>query len=76
MAGAIWLIRANVSRSARDSAHLVPSVLHTFILHGAGQVPRDYLGPRTPQQPRGANLRVVYPSNAITLTVGATASTK
>ena len=49
---------------------------YTFILHGAGQVPRDYLGQRNAQQPRGANVRVVYPSNAITLTVAAAPATK
>jgi hypothetical protein len=49
---------------------------YTFILHGAGQVGRDYAGQRNPLQPRGANIRVVFPSNAITITVGPSAPTK
>ena len=48
---------------------------YTFILHGAGQVPREYLGASNPQA-KGVNLRVVFPSNAITLTVAAAPSAK
>jgi hypothetical protein len=43
---------------------------YTFILSGAGQVGREYASQRNPLQPRGANIRVVFPSNAITITVG------
>jgi hypothetical protein len=44
---------------------------YTFILGGAGQVPRDYAGRGT--QASGGNnlrLRVVFPSNPITVTIG------
>jgi hypothetical protein len=42
---------------------------YTFTITGAGQVPRDYGHPRDPQKPRGNNLRDVYPSNPITVTI-------
>jgi hypothetical protein len=42
---------------------------YTFTITGAGQVPRDYAKQRDPSKPRGANVRVVTPSDAITLTV-------
>jgi hypothetical protein len=42
---------------------------YTFAVAGAGQVPRDYLAAGDPHKPRGPNVRAVYPSNAITLTV-------
>ena len=42
---------------------------YTFTVTGAGQVPRDYGRPHDAKKPRGNNLRDVYPSNAITVTV-------
>ncbi len=42
---------------------------YTFTVNGAGQVARDYGRPPDPKRPRGNNIRQVYPSNAITITV-------
>ncbi len=43
---------------------------YTFILTGAGQVPRDYVGIANPQaKNNNQRMRVVMPSNAITVTV-------
>lgn len=42
---------------------------YTFTLTGAGQVPRDYAKQRDPAKPRGNNVRVVSPSDPITITV-------
>jgi hypothetical protein len=42
---------------------------YSFTVQGAGQVPRDYLAQRDPKKPRGNNVRAVFPSNAITITV-------
>ncbi len=42
---------------------------YTFTINGAGQVPRNYLAVPDPKQPRGNNLRAVFPSNPITLTI-------
>jgi hypothetical protein len=47
----------------------------TFCIHGAGQVPREYLGEPDPSK-RGGNVRVLYPSNPITLTIEAAAPVK
>src|SRR5207244_1266224 len=55
-------------------ANLKPGT-YTFTINGAGQAPRDYNRPGDPTKPRGANMRVVYPSNAITITVAAPAKT-
>ena len=54
---------------------------YTFTINGAGQVPRDYLAPRDSKAEakdedksksrRGNNVRAVFPSNPITLTVSA-----
>jgi hypothetical protein len=46
---------------------------YSFTVQGAGQVPRDYLAQRDPKKPRGTNVRAVFPSNAITITVQAAA---
>ncbi len=54
-------------------ANLRPG-LYTFTINGAGQVPRDYAKPDA-NKSRSNNIRVVYPSNPITITViGATKS--
>lgn len=45
--------------------------VYTFTIQGAGQVARDYGRPADPKKPRGNNVRVVMPSNAITLTIEA-----
>jgi len=42
---------------------------YTFAVVAAGQVPRDYAKQRDPSKPRGNNVRVLTPSNAITITV-------
>ena len=42
---------------------------YTFTVNGAGQVARDYGRPPDPKRPKGNNVRQVYPSNAITITV-------
>jgi hypothetical protein len=42
---------------------------YTFMITAAGQVPRDYARERDPAKPHGANIRVVYPSNALTITI-------
>ncbi len=44
---------------------------YTFTINGAGQVPRDYLLPRDPKRARANNIRAVFPSNPITITVEA-----
>lgn len=41
---------------------------YTFTINGAGQAPRDYGRPVDPKA-KPANTRVVYPSNAITVTI-------
>ena len=46
---------------------------YTFVINGAGQAARDYGQPRDGKGPRGNNVRVVYPSNPITITVTAAA---
>lgn len=40
---------------------------------GAGQVPRDYAKQRDPSKPRGNKVRVVSPSDPVTITVTAAA---
>jgi hypothetical protein len=42
---------------------------YTFTINGAGQAPEDYARERDPKRPRGKNVRAVYPSNPITVTV-------
>ena len=42
---------------------------YTFTVNGAGQVSRDYNRPPDPKRVKGNNIRQVYPSNAITITV-------
>jgi hypothetical protein len=49
---------------------------YTFTVNGAGQVSRDYGRPSDPKKPRGANVRVVYPSNPITISVSPAARSK
>jgi hypothetical protein len=44
---------------------------YTFTINGAGQVPRDYALPRDPKRPKANNVRAVFPSNPITITVAA-----
>jgi hypothetical protein len=44
---------------------------YTFTVTGAGQAPRDFACQPDTKRPRGANVRVVFPSNAITITVEA-----
>jgi hypothetical protein len=51
-------------------ANLKPGT-YTFTINGAGQVPRNYMVERDPSKSRGNNLRAVYPSNPITITVEA-----
>jgi hypothetical protein len=65
----------NVAQDAAEAkveltmpANVKPGV-YSFVINGAGQASRDYLRPKVPNQPRGANMRVVYPSNAVTITV-------
>lgn len=55
-------------------ANLKPGT-YTFVITGAGQVPREYAKQRDPNKPRGNNLRVVAPSEPITITVTAAAKT-
>ena len=51
----------------------MPPGPYTFTINGAGQAPRDYAQPRGEKKNapkgRGANVRAVYPSNPITITV-------
>lgn len=54
-------------------ANLKPGT-YTFTINGAGQAPRDYAKQRDPNKPRGNNVRVVYPSNPITITIEGTAT--
>jgi hypothetical protein len=49
---------------------------YTFTITGAGQVPRDYAREHDAKKRRGPNVRDVYPSNAITVTVGVTSASK
>ncbi len=49
-------------------ANLRPDT-YSFVLTGAGQVASDYAGERTGKQARGPNMRVVFPSNPLTITV-------
>ncbi len=49
-------------------ANLRPGT-YTFAINAAGQVPRDYALPRDPKRPRANNVRAVFPSNPITITV-------
>jgi hypothetical protein len=42
---------------------------YSFTINGAGQAPKDYAGQRDPKKPRGNNVRAIFPSNAITITV-------
>jgi hypothetical protein len=42
---------------------------YTFTINGAGQALEDYARTRDPKKPRGRNVRAVYPSNPITITV-------
>lgn len=49
---------------------------YTFIVTGAGQVARDYGRPADPKKPRGNNVRAVYPSNPITITIAPAAAVK
>jgi hypothetical protein len=49
---------------------------YTFLITGAGQVPRDYGQPRDPKKPRANNLRDIYPSNPITITIAPSAGAK
>jgi hypothetical protein len=44
---------------------------YSFCVSGAGQAPRDFVREATPTRPRGANARIVLPSNPITITVEA-----
>jgi hypothetical protein len=44
---------------------------YTFTINGAGQVPRDYLIKRDPKERKGNNVRAIFPSNPITIRVGA-----
>jgi hypothetical protein len=46
---------------------------YSFTLLGAGQVPRDYAGERGTSRGNAQRLRVVYPSNPITINVTAAA---
>jgi hypothetical protein len=73
----------NVAKNAREATAeltLPPNLrpgTYSFVLRGAGQSPRDYHGgARDPKKPRGANVRVVYPSDPITITVGASPGAK
>jgi hypothetical protein len=43
---------------------------YTFAINGAGQVPRDYAQKRPAKKPGNGNVRAVYPSEAVTVTVG------
>ena len=56
-------------------ANLKPGT-YTFTINGAGQAPRDYAKQRDPSKPRGNNVRVVYPSNPITITIEAAVKAK
>lgn len=42
---------------------------YTFTINGAGQAPRDYGRPADPKGTKAGNVRAVYPSNPITVTV-------
>ena len=44
---------------------------YSFCVSGAGQAPRDFVRAVDPARPRGANVRIVLPSNAITIVVEA-----
>jgi hypothetical protein len=56
-------------------ANLRPGT-YTFTIIGAGQVPRDYFAQRDPSKPRGNNLRALFPSNPITISVAAATPAK
>ena len=53
---------------ALPAANLKPGD-YTFTINGAGQAPRDFASGPDPKRPKAANVRVVYPSNPITVTV-------
>jgi len=65
----------NVAKGAGEAtAELVlPANLrpgsYTFTVNAAGQVARDYAHPPDPKRAKANNIRQVYPSNAITITV-------
>ena len=66
----------NVAKDAKEAkvelvlpANTKPGT-YTFTINGAGQAPREYACERDPKQ-RGNNLRVVYPSNVLTITITA-----
>jgi hypothetical protein len=44
---------------------------YSFVVQGAGQVPRDYGRTRDPKKPAAGNVRVLFPAPAITVTVTA-----
>jgi hypothetical protein len=55
-------------------ANLKPGI-YTFTVQGAGQVSRDYLAEADPGK-RGGNVRAVYPSNPVIITVEAAPAAK
>ncbi len=67
----------NVAKSVNDAKVelVLPAKLtsgtYTFTVNGAAQVPRDYALVRDPKKPRTANVREIYPSNAVTIQVQA-----
>jgi hypothetical protein len=72
--GATFALVNVPAKSGDGKVELVlPSTLrpgpYSFTVQGAGQVPRDYLAQRDPKKPRGNNVRAVFPSNSITITV-------
>jgi hypothetical protein len=46
---------------------------YSFCVSGAGQAPRDFVREADTSRPRGANVRIVLPSNPVTITVEAPA---
>ena len=49
-------------------ANLKPGT-YSFCISGAGQAPRDFVREADASRPRGANARIVLPSNPVTITV-------
>ena len=75
--GAIPLVAVpKGSAEAKVELSLPPNLkpgTYTFCVSGAGQAPRDFVRAADPARPRGANGRIVLPSNAVTIVVEAPA---
>ena len=72
---AIALVNVAADKSEAKLELSLPANLkpgpYTLTINAAGQVSRDYFAPRDSKKPRGNNVRAIFPSNPITLSVSA-----